>query len=188
MDLNKFIQNELDNKIDEYEIFINIYINYLKYNYVTREQCKNSLLLIFDMYFSKTIDIDIINDMLKKTNDILYRGEQQKFRNDLINRFGKCIITGYDEIECEAAHIIDLDDEKLNYNINNGLILTTSLHKLFDKLVWCINPETFNIEVNDKYKDKDLLINNYKHLNFSHVFDEHMTFYLKKKYNKYKIN
>jgi hypothetical protein len=185
MDLIKFIHNELDNKIDEYEIFINIYINYLKHNYVTREQCKNSLFLIFDVYFSKTIDIYIINDMLKKTNDILYRGEQQKFRKDLINKFSKCIITGNDIVECEAVHIIDLYDEKLNYNINNGLILTSSLHASFDKLIWCINPETFNIEINNKYENKNLLINNYKHLNFKHLFNDQMIINLKKKYNKF---
>jgi hypothetical protein len=185
MDPNKFIQNQLDNDIDEYDIFTSIYKNYLKYNYVTREQCKNSLLLIFDIYFSKPINIDIINEMLKKTNDRLYRGEQQKFRNDLINKFGKCIITGNNEIECEAAHIIDLDDEKLNYNINNGILLTGTLHTLFDKLVWCINPDTFNIEVNYKYNNIEILINNFKHLNFKHLFDEQMTFNLKKKYNKF---
>jgi hypothetical protein len=37
----------------------------------------------------------------------------------------------------------------LNFDIDNGLLLNSILHKLFDNNYWSINPETLRVEIFD---------------------------------------
>ena len=105
-----------------------------------------------------------LNDLIKidSKHDELYcikkiRISQQTFREGLIDRYKKCIITETIKDECEAAHIIAVSDfNKQDYNIdtydiNNGLLLSANLHKTFDKYLWSINPDTFIIEISSLY-------------------------------------
>ena len=48
---------------------------------------------------------------------------------------------------CEAAHIIPFSKCE-NFDIDNGLLLNSILHKLFDKYDWSINPNSLCIEIN----------------------------------------
>ena len=77
------------------------------------------------------------------------RKNQKMFRMDLIDRYKKCIITDCHEIVCEACHIINFeeckDDDK--YNVNNGLLLRSDIHKLFDNGYLKINPYTLTVEI-----------------------------------------
>jgi len=106
-----------------------------------------------------------------------------KFREKVLERFDrKCIITGNLEEECEVAHILPfsfcLDIQK--YDVNNGLVLSANLHKLFDKYIFSINPNTFCVEVK---KDKVYSISQYdgKKLDFK----VENILYLEKHYNKF---
>ena len=105
------------------------------------------------------------------------------------NRIGlaysyKCALSGMDEIQCEAAHIIPYSE---NDTEANGMLLSVELHRLYDKFIWCPNPNTqrncsykkgftkYDISISDKYKDKILTINKYKFSqieikNWSHNF------------------
>ena len=60
------------------------------------------------------------------------RLEQEDFRNKIIELDKQCIITGDDVEICQACHIIPLCDSK-SYDINNGILLNYSLHKMFDE-------------------------------------------------------
>lgn len=173
----------MDNKIDAHNIFADICSNHSKYNFGSFEECKTSLLSTFSMCYSIDINMELINNLLKQANESINRTPQEEFRNQLINKFQKCVITGFDLSGCEAAHIIDLKDDKLNYDIDNGLLLTASLHTTFDKLIWTINPHTYNIEINEKYKNN--LIHLYQHVNLKNIFTKEMTKNLIKKYNKF---
>lgn len=51
-----------------------------------------------------------------------------------------------DKEVCEAAHIIHFSDS-INFDIDNGLLLNSILHKLFDKYYWSINPTTLCVEI-----------------------------------------
>ncbi len=82
---------------------------------------------------------------------------QETFRNRLIERYNTCIITGSDQIVCEACHIIPFakcsEDDK--YNVNNGLLLRSDLYKLFDKKLMKIfvNDNNFHLEISDEILD-----------------------------------
>lgn len=63
------------------------------------------------------------------------RQHQKKFRNQIEKRDKCCIISGDDSEMCEACHIIPFceSDNSNMYSVNNGIILSANLHKLFDK-------------------------------------------------------
>ncbi len=82
----------------------------------------------------------------KEINDRRY---QDKFRKELIKKYGKCIITGKNAEICEAAHIIPYS-EHVNYDINNGLLLCRELHTLYDRNKFIIDPEKQIIIFNDE--------------------------------------
>lgn len=99
------------------------------------------------------VDYDTkINEIIDKNNgiyiDIKSRNPelQQLYRNAIINRFDKCIISDMDKEVCEAAHIIPFSESN-NFDIDNGLLLNSILHKLFDKYYWSINPKTLCVEI-----------------------------------------
>ncbi len=77
---------------------------------------------------------------------------QNLYRNEIIKRFNNCILSNMHYDVCEAAHIIPFSDAPNEdcYNIDNGLLLNSILHKLFDKYDWSINPETYCIEIFNK--------------------------------------
>ena len=96
-----------------------------------------------------------------------------QFRSIICKAFSfKWALTGMDEIQCEAAHIIPKDR---NDTAPNGMLLSRELHYLYDRYIWCINPTTericehrpgfssYTIEISDKYKDKKLSIHNYRY-------------------------
>lgn len=80
------------------------------------------------------------------------RRDQNTFRKKLIKRYENCIITDTDEQICEACHIIPFTecDEVDKYNVDNGLLLRSDLHKLFDSKELKINPDTMILEFSEK--------------------------------------
>jgi hypothetical protein len=76
-----------------------------------------------------------------------HRPNQHNFRNNILQLYdNKCIISKYTK-PLEAAHILEYCKYK-DDNIYNGLLLTSSLHKLFDEYRWIINPKTKRVELN----------------------------------------
>ena len=77
------------------------------------------------------------------------RTGQNDFRKILIKKYNKCIITNTTCMdELEAAHIIPYNIcKESGFNIENGLLLKSNIHKTFDKYYWTINPDTHIIEV-----------------------------------------
>lgn len=75
------------------------------------------------------------------TNHITRNAHQQvKFRNRLIARDKTCVISNAHECECEAAHIVPYNEKKI-FHISNGLLMSASLHKLFDQYLFSINED-----------------------------------------------
>ena len=84
----------------------------------------------------------------------------------------RCALSNFDELQCEAAHIIPVGE---NDTEPNGMLLSVDLHRLYDRYVWCPNPDTrrtspfkkgfykYDIEISDKYSNKELSINKYKY-------------------------
>ena len=70
---------------------------------------------------------------------------QKLYRDYIVKRFNKCIVSDMDNEVCEAAHIVPFSESQ-NFDIDNGLLLNSVLHKLFDKHYWSICPDTYNIK------------------------------------------
>lgn len=119
-----------------------------------RDFIKTYISLINEGYEPDDIETIFLFDFKKKFSnkekDIIKRkrnmSKQQIFRENLIKRYNNCIVSNLSHHECEAAHIIPFSISK-NFSLNNGLLLQSGLHKLFDKKYWSINPDSFTIEV-----------------------------------------
>ena len=79
----------------------------------------------------------------KHQSELTNRIGQEIFRNNLILRFNnKCILTGT-HIH-NACHIVPYS-EIYNMDINNGILLNSHHHSLFDSYNMTINPVTFEV-------------------------------------------
>jgi hypothetical protein len=65
------------------------------------------------------------------------RDGQNKFREKIIFRDKKCLVTGDNHEICEAAHIIPYSESK-SFDIANGVLLNRCFHNLFDKYLFSI--------------------------------------------------
>lgn len=74
---------------------------------------------------------DLFKYIHMKTEEKEIRTDQDKFRNNLIKKYGKCIITGDPVKLCDACHIQPYSNTK-NNDIYNGLLLSKTIHAMFD--------------------------------------------------------
>ena len=81
------------------------------------------------------------------------RRGQLKFRNNLLEIYNSsCAISNCNIINAlEAAHIQKHMDSGIN-TTNNGILLRSDLHKLFDSNLLKINPKTFTVELSELLK------------------------------------
>ncbi len=109
---------------------------YIKYGFESIEEFKIILEII--MWTRNLTWVREVND----------RGpEQNTFRDNLIKRDGKCVVTQKNiSRECEACHIIPYA-EGGDFSIDNGLLISSTLHKLFDHFIWSINPSDYTIDI-----------------------------------------
>ena len=126
---------------------------------------------------------ELSNDKLEEK---IKRQHQNKYRNDLIKRYKSCIVTGKHASICEASHIIPFMEctNEQKYDINNGLLLCSELHKLFD-----INKVTFDTTGKFIISNEIMLsngndFNEYKKYNGIHIKLNDET----KKYLNYRVD
>ncbi|PYG52223.1 HNH endonuclease [Pantoea sp. AG1095] len=87
--------------------------------------------------------------------EVLVRMDQQKLRNTLLNYYPGCVVTGLPHNKqaaswLEAAHIVDdkNNDKHFRHNgLDNGLLLRSDLHRLFDAKILTINPDNGTVEL-----------------------------------------
>jgi predicted restriction endonuclease len=141
--------NELDNSLsiidnNSQEIIIKDFLdNYKKYNYDDESEMELDLNILLQVKYKN------IKKVEKRTE--LDRKYQKRFKKDLLKRYNnKCVISGNNcKDELEAAHIIPVSEHG-SYNIDNGLLLSSNLHKTFDKYYWSINPKKSVIEIKEE--------------------------------------
>lgn len=70
-----------------------------------------------------------------------------QFKFNILKRFqGRCLVTSIDVTEMlDAAHIIPVSSGGTEA-VDNGLLLSASVHRAFDAGLWAINPKTLKIE------------------------------------------
>ena len=108
------------------------YESYSEYNYSTKEN-----FMIAVNYLCQEYGIKVIASKEARLS-------QEEFRRQLVDLYGKCVVTDQPIVECEAAHIVEVCDSG-SYTVSNGLLLTASIHKTFDRQLWCIHPETLEV-------------------------------------------
>ena len=98
-----------------------------------------------------------IEDARKRiSRSITQRRGQKKFRHNLITAYGgKCTVTDCAVIDVlEAAHIYPYRGEHTN-KVNNGLLLRSDIHTLFDCGLLAIDSETMTIIISGKLKGSE---------------------------------
>lgn len=96
---------------------------------------------------SNPADIKLLKQLTRSDygiGQVKTRPDQTNFRSQIVRYFGSCPITKLGPDECEAAHIVPVSDGGA-YELTNGLLLGAHIHKTFDKFLWSINPQTFQI-------------------------------------------
>ena len=83
------------------------------------------------------------------------RRGQSRFRNDLRSRYGdQCLVTRCSALAVvEAAHISPYRGEEDNH-VENGLLLRSDIHTLFDLDLLGINPEDLRVELHPNIKSE----------------------------------
>ena len=103
---------------------------------------------------------------------------QSQFRQSIYFRDKRCLITKCDECECDACHIIPLYIyQKFNlpfqYDRKNGLLMTKSLHTLFDRFLWTL--DIYDLQIQDnKYRLKLLIKPNHLNLSINHYQNQYI--------------
>lgn len=138
----------------------------------------------------ESLDDEPDNEINDKKKIVNQRIGQEKYRKKLLKIFcHKCCVSE-STYSLEACHIkqhglcLKEMDNKSLYDIHNGLILRSDLHKLFDDYLLSINPNTLKVVINNellksnseliKYSGKYLkfLENNKKRLEYFKVHYE----------------
>jgi len=85
--------------------------------------------------------------------EIMRRRGQPKFRQDLLDAYGRCCaISGCDaEAALEAAHIRTYKGADLNH-MRNGILLRADLHTLFDLGLICVRTSTWKVIIAPELK------------------------------------
>jgi hypothetical protein len=99
---------------------------------------------------------DISSDLRISTySSILARQGQGKFRRDLVKAYqGRCAISGESTLEVlDAAHIQPYRGQKSN-TVNNGILIRTDLHNLFDFNLLAIDPDNFKVRIHSEIQSE----------------------------------
>ena len=82
---------------------------------------------------------------------------QRRFREKLIERYYKCPIDNLDYTLCEACHIVPYSESQDNerFDVFNGILLTPTLHKIYDKNYFKIDENSCRVEIIEQNIIKD---------------------------------
>ena len=92
------------------------------------------------------------NGCLPKINKRNRTG-QKLFRDKLIAKFINCPLDNIHYKLCEAAHILpysDCKNKKDKFNVNNGILLSSTMHKAFDRNLFTIDEKTCKVRILEK--------------------------------------
>lgn len=83
------------------------------------------------------------------------RPVQGRFRKELLERYdGICVITGCSTPQAlEAAHVLPHDGSAARDDVANGLLLRRDLHRMFDALLWSIDPYASTVRLSKRIDD-----------------------------------
>jgi hypothetical protein len=109
--------------------------------------------------FKESFDPDDLDDAKERSyRAIASRRGQPKFRTDLFGLYdGTCAVTGCRVSDViEAAHIIPYNGKRTNH-IENGLLLRSDVHNLFDHFLISIDPSSLQIRVSQSLQGSEYM-------------------------------
>lgn len=169
IELTNEIKNICENKT--YNDLLNYDVNVVK-------------LILYNIFDNPPNEIIAIIDKLEKKENTVRKQEQ--LRKLVVERDKYCIVSGLHPDCCEIAHIHPFCDcnENQKYDQYNVILISAHLHKLFDKYLWSINPNTCKIVVSNKCKiNKSYQISQYDNKKINLPIN--IIPYLQKHYNKF---
>lgn len=170
-ELNIFIHNII--KMNKH-ITKQLYEAYTDFNYTDQNIFKFDLDYLMNLYNIHFIDAKTL------------RNDQNNFRDKIIKRDKCCVLSNKYVSECEAAHIVPVYISS-NYDPDNGILLSASLHKNYDANLWAINPDNLTVELNeDKIGDEYFECIKYKNTQLNIQPTDKMLYYLRERYNLFK--
>lgn len=103
---------------------------------------------------SKPIDSITFDEKKRRVSVSVVREGQQDFRKQVLNNYySSCCISGSKISEIiEAAHISPYAGHHSN-RLDNSLCLRVDIHRLFDKFLLSINPESKKVQISEKIKN-----------------------------------
>jgi putative restriction endonuclease len=96
------------------------------------------------------------DDRQRVLAEVIRRRGQGKFRRDLLQAYsGRCAVTNCDVTEIlDAAHILPHTGSASNC-VQNGILLRTDIHTLFDLGLLTIQPDTFEVRLHPELARSD---------------------------------
>lgn len=138
--MNKTKLEKYLNSINDKYVDISLLDNYEEYGY----DSYNDFKLVIEFLFQNFYKLCIIEKGKKRLG-------QDEYRNIIKEKYKRCIITNSIVEECDAVHIVEHHNGG-SYDIDNGLLLNSAIHKTFDKNYWTIHPDTMNIIVKENHR------------------------------------
>jgi hypothetical protein len=142
------------------------------------EVIKNPSLYNLTEIEKKYINIFLKTREMKENEE---RIERDNFRKLCIEKYKRCVISNVFYLECDACHIIPYSIG-LN-NVNNSLLLSKNLHKLFDEGYWTIDSITGQIIISEEIENENTSIHIYKNKNLKYLLNDEIINNLNWHYN-----
>lgn len=116
---------------------------------------------------------------------IVARRGQRKFRESLLSKYNnQCVMTGCSVTEAlEAAHITPYNGEDTNH-IQNGLLLRSDIHTLFDLGLISIDPNQMTVVISNSLLKSEYSALNGKDVSFLSVSNECLNEHFKNVFSK----
>jgi hypothetical protein len=102
-----------------------------------------------------------------------------QFRQSVYLRDKHCLVTGVDENECDAAHIIphnicDKYAPQFSHDTKNGLLLNKCDHTLYDRFYWTFDIYDLKCETKGRYKCRLIVNKTGKNLTIKQYQEEYI--------------
>lgn len=129
----------------------------------------------------------IQTNTIQETTEERIKRKDKYFRNQVIDKYKRCIITNKPLKYCQVAHIypFSLSNETEKYDPDNAFLLCSDFHIGFDhkEQDFIINPNTQVIEISEAILTDLTMLEYHKYHNKKIELTDKNIYYLKKKYN-----
>lgn len=144
---------------------------------------------LIDMAFYDLFEYEY--EYIQETIEERIKRKDTQFRNQVIDKYKRCIITNKPLKYCQVAHIypFSLSNETEKYDPDNALLLCSEFHIGFDHKEpdFIINPDLKCIELSEEILSDSTMSDYHKYHNKKIDITDKNIYYLKKKYNLFKI-